>query len=249
MDLDPLRPRPCDHLAIARDQVIGGDRVMQPVCAWIVQTAQPQIVDPFQQDDVGDARHGQRIAVEPRKAAWPDFFAQHPIAADARIGDADIGDPLGVQHLGQLPRPAAQQRIFGPKAIGDGIAKGDDRPGVLIRLHQYRRDDFTHGYRLGIAQRRHPGLVVTDRPLGAVIRVGLRHCDLGGQIDADDRDCARLHLQGQRVGQEGRPCGQPYRSRPRKGQRLDAGRIDPTLRVGQGNGRTADRDVGRLGVA
>ena len=100
--LDPARMGASDDLAIGADDagdmglvILDTDRRLAGQCA--------KIIDPFQQDQMGDAGLGQHIAVEPGQRIGAKPVVQQPVAADPLIDDGDVA-PLGIglQPLGDF---------------------------------------------------------------------------------------------------------------------------------------------------
>ena len=119
------RARLRDQLLVPGDDLGGadvggrsGDRVRR-------QRTEPEVVDAFQHDDVTDARLVQGVPLEPRLGvdAAARRVVQHPVPADALVGDRQRAAVHGVKPAGQVVGPAGVGADRGPEPVGYRVAE------------------------------------------------------------------------------------------------------------------------------
>ena len=97
-----------------------------------VREGQPDIVDTFKYDDVGDPRLRQHFTIKPSESTDPQSVAQDTVTCDPEVEDSEP-DVRVVQPSGQVVRPAVVRVKRRSTAIGDRVAKQHDGSDVFWR--------------------------------------------------------------------------------------------------------------------
>jgi hypothetical protein len=93
-------------------------------------TGQPDVVDTFQHDHLGDAGLRKHIPIESGQGIGPDDIMQESIATDPLV-EHGHGRTRGalIEPLRQLIGPAPEGVLRRCVTVGDGIPESDDRSG------------------------------------------------------------------------------------------------------------------------
>ena len=132
------------------DLLVGDDQVPGR------RRSRPEVVDPLEDDQPTDAGLCQHVAVEPRQGIRPQPVAQHPVAPEPMVQDADAdGRFARVQAACEVVRPAAVAVGRRSPPVGDRIAENGD--GGTVGVHVDAAQVVpVRGAGLPVAGRGHP---------------------------------------------------------------------------------------------
>ena len=231
-DDDATVVRPDDELAIASNDVLG---------RHAVHPAPRDVVDPFQQDHVRQARRHEHVAIEPGQGARAGSIGEDAAARDPRVHHGLHWFPAVEQPLGQDVRPPCVRIPRRERAVGDGVAdrRDDAGGGAVGDVHadeERPNVDAGVGRELARARRIAPAHVVRLK----CKRVSRRQPRRIGEVEADGEVAQRRH--GSRHGITEDHCArtQPDGRQAAEGQHAIGGHIDRCAHAANGDVGCAD---------
>ena len=213
--------------------------------------AEPDVVDPFQHDDVPDAGLVQGVPGEARLRAGPAAprSAQHLVAADPLVDHREPRARHRVQSPGQVAGPAVVAADGRLHAVRDRVAECDQGPGRSGRPHVETAEvvpgrDRGHEracLRLGgvVPCRRHPVDLLGVRVQGG--RTGPAR-----DVDAHRQFLQRRHLHAHRIAEDLLTRRDPDRHAAAEAHRVDRAR-DHSRRPGPSLPPSRGRPVAATG--
>lgn len=192
--LDPFGAGAGDDLAIGTDDA-GDMGLMRGGADRGFAGERAEIVDPFQQDEMGDAGLRQHVAVEPGKCVGTKAIVEQPIAADPLIDDRDVATlRVGLQAFGQPVGPAIIAVGSAVFAVGDRVAQRDDDlgGGAAFDFECGEVEPMVEGRGAGKLR---VGQMIVGQMSGSRARTGMR-CLFGVGGGVADRDGERVERLG-----------------------------------------------------